>query len=107
MADDFHLQKLSNRFKLLGSLPHLRLCHHLGLETLSAEELAEKLGLKRSALERLLAPLLCEDLVHQDEQGRYRAARAVLRDLSDFVHPSPSGGASEYPRPDCCWPHSA
>lgn len=110
MADDLILQKLSNRFRLLGSLPHLRICHCLALETesgLSVEELADKLGLKKTAVDRLLIPLVREDLVHSDGAGRYRAARPVLRDLSDFVNPSRSGGAPEYPRPACCWPHSA
>lgn len=105
--DDFILQKMSARFKLLGSLPHLRVCHSLALENLSAAELVAKLGLRRAFLDRLLATLVREELVHLGVDGRYRASRSVLRDLGDFVNPARSGGALEYPRPSCCWPHSA
>jgi len=107
MADDLILQKLSARFKLLGSLPHLRICHCLALECLTARELAGRLGIKLAALERLLAPLVAEDLVFSERDGRYGATRAVLRDLGDFLNPARASGQLEYPRPDCCWPHSA
>ncbi|MBX3168818.1 MAG: hypothetical protein KF760_15490 [Candidatus Eremiobacteraeota bacterium] len=90
MADDLILQKLSHRFKLLGPLP-----------------LAGKLGLKRTALDRLLAPLMREDMVQRDEESGYRSVRSVLLDLGEFVHPARAGDSPEYPRPDCCWPHSA
>ena len=106
--DDAILQKISARFKLLGSLPHLRVCHCLALESLSAAELVVKLGLRRAYLDRLLFSLNREELVHLGVDGRYRASRSVLRDLGDFVNPARGGaGMPEYPHPNCCWPHSA
>ncbi|MBN9417921.1 MAG: hypothetical protein J0I12_20910 [Candidatus Eremiobacteraeota bacterium] len=102
------MQKMSARFKLLGSLPHLRVCHCLALESLSAAELVAKVGLRRAYLDRLLFSLVREDLVQLGTDGRYRASRSVLRDLGDFVNPARgNAGLSEYPRPSCCWPHSA
>jgi hypothetical protein len=105
--DDLMLQKLSARFKLLGSLPHLRVCRCVALESLTAAEMVGKLGLRRAYLDRLLASLVREDLVRVEADGRYRASRSVLRDLGDFVNPARSVNAKEYPRPACCWPHSA
>ncbi len=95
------MQKFSARFKLLGSIPHLLLCHRLAVEgPLSAKQLGAQ-------ARRLLAPLLQEDLVKIGTDGRYRANSSVIRDLSEFVNPPQRRPSLEYPRPECCWPHSA
>jgi len=101
MSVDLILQKFSARFKLLGSTPHLRICHQLAVEgALSADQLGAK-------AQRLLAALLQEELVQLGADGRYRANLSVLRDLSEFVNPPQRVSSVEYPRPECCWPHSA
>lgn len=101
MSEELILQKLSARFKLLGSTPHLRICHRLAVEgPLSARQLGPR-------AQRALDALLREDLVLVDGDGCYRANLSVLRDLSEFVQPTRRETFLEYPRPQCCWPHSA
>lgn len=101
MSVDLILQKFSARFKLLASPAHLRIFHQLAVQDgLPASQLDRK-------SRRLLKQLEGEELVFLGQDQCYRLNRAVLRDLSDFVLPPAGRAAVEYPRPTCCWPHSA